>query len=147
MTLLHRGIELKAWSNRYRSIISDKWCLHGTQEVCWKAYHVFAVSSKGLLHIQPSHRVLHVAIDVVGAATPSSRFWRGAVQSLWDRKGRESSDLRARGTWGWTDEQTCTRRSLMGLQSVLKLLFVLTAAKWTHCEGHVLHRPRKEMNH
>lgn len=52
---------------------------------------MFAVSSKGLLHVEPAHGVLHVPVDVVGTAAPHSSLGGGAIKGLWD------TDIRANG--------------------------------------------------
>lgn len=47
---------------------------------------MLAVPSKGLLHVEPAHGILHVPVDVVGTAAPHGALRRGAIKGLWTQQ-------------------------------------------------------------
>lgn len=46
------------------------------------AYHLFAISSKGFIHVQPPHSTVHVVVDVDGTLPPNCCFGAGPIDSL-----------------------------------------------------------------
>lgn len=54
--------------------------------LCWKHYHMFTISRKCRFHIEPSHGIFHIPIDIVCTASPSCCFWCCAIESLWERE-------------------------------------------------------------
>ena len=59
---------------------------HADRVLCRKHYHMFTVSRKCRFHIEPSHSIFHIPIDIVCTTSPSRRFWCCAVKSLRERK-------------------------------------------------------------